>query len=203
MKRLKKLLNIDLRNLTNWLIGNNISLNVSKTELIIFKPKCTPVDFKMKIKLNGKWVNPTNSVRFLGVKTDIKLNWKSHVHSINTKLKRANAMLYKVGDFVNTNILKSMYYGLCDSQSNYACISRGQIISTINRLYIIQRKALGIINLKKRNVYSSPLFHYSKIIKIEDKVKIENCLFINKYANYKLPSIFTNWFTFSWTSHNY
>ena len=46
-------------------------------------------------------------------------------------------------------------------------------------------------------------FHYSKIIKIVEKVKIENCLFINKYANNKLPSIFTNWFTFSSMSHNY
>ena len=47
------------------------------------------------------------------------------------------------------------------------------------------------------------MFHYSKIIKVADKVKIENCLFINKYTNNKLPSIFTNWFTFSSMSHNY
>ena len=47
------------------------------------------------------------------------------------------------------------------------------------------------------------MFHYFKIIKVTDKVKIENCLFINKYTNYKLPSIFTNWFTFSSMSHNY
>ena len=56
---------------------------------------------------------------------------------------------------------------------------------------------------KECNAHSSPLFHYSKIIKIADKVKIENCLFINKYTNNNLPSIFTNWFTFSSVSHNY
>ena len=32
LKRLNKLLNIDLKNLTNWLNANKISLNVSKTE---------------------------------------------------------------------------------------------------------------------------------------------------------------------------
>ena len=36
LKRLNKVLNIDLKNLTNWLNANKISLNVSKTELIIF-----------------------------------------------------------------------------------------------------------------------------------------------------------------------
>ena len=53
-KRLRKPLNIDRKNLTNWLNANKISLNVSKTELIIFNPKIKPLDFKIKIKLNGK-----------------------------------------------------------------------------------------------------------------------------------------------------
>ena len=110
-------------------------------------------------------------------------------------------MLYKVRDSVNANILKSIYYALFESHINYACIIWGPLY--INRLYILQKKALRIINFKERNARSSPLFHYSKIIKIADKVNIENCLFINKYTNNKLPSIFTNWFTFSSTSHNY
>ena len=39
LKRLKKLLNIGLEYLANWLNANKISLNISKTESIIFKPK--------------------------------------------------------------------------------------------------------------------------------------------------------------------
>ena len=70
-------------------------------------------------------------------------------------------------------------------------------------LSTFSKKALRIINFKERNDHSSPLFHYSKIIKVADKVKIGNCLFINKYTNNKLPSIFTNWFTFSSMSNNY
>ena len=157
----------------------------------------------MKIKLNGKRLYPTDSVRYLGVKIDSKLNWNSHVNAIATKLNQANAMLYKVRDFVNANILKSIYYALFESHINYACIIWGQNISTINRLYILQKKALRIVNFKERNAHSSPLFQYSKIIEIADKVKIENCLFISKYINNKLPSIFTNLFTFSSISHNY
>ena len=112
-------------------------------------------------------------------------------------------MLYKVRDFVNVNILKLIYYALSESHINYACIIWGQNFSAINRLYICQKKALRIINFKECNAPSSPLFHYSKIIKIADKVKIENCFFINKHTNNKLPSIFTNWFAFSSMSHNY
>ena len=86
LKRLNKLLNIDLKNLTNWINANKISLNVSKTELIIFKVKRKPLAFNMKIKLNVKRLYPTDSVRYLEVKIDSKLNWKSHVNNIATKL---------------------------------------------------------------------------------------------------------------------
>ena len=39
IKKLNKTVNSDLRNLTNWLNADKISLNVSMTELIPFKPK--------------------------------------------------------------------------------------------------------------------------------------------------------------------
>ena len=42
-----------------------------------------------------------------------------------------------------------------------------------------------------------------KIVNFHDKIKIENCLFISKYVNNKLPPIFSSWFIFSSTCHNY
>ena len=39
IKKLSKLVNADLRRLANWLNANKISLNVKKTEMVIFKPK--------------------------------------------------------------------------------------------------------------------------------------------------------------------
>ena len=66
----------------------------------------------MKIKLDRKRLYPTDSVRYLGLKIDSKLNWNSHVNATATKLNQTNAMLYKVRGFVNVNILKSIYYAL-------------------------------------------------------------------------------------------
>ena len=69
------------------------SLIVSKTDLIVFKPKRKPLDFNMNIKLHGKILYPTDSLKYLGVKNDIKLNWTRHVNATATKLNPANAML--------------------------------------------------------------------------------------------------------------
>ena len=72
----------------------------------------------MKIKLNGKRLYPTDSVKHLELKIDSKLNRKSHVNVIATKVNQANSMLYKVKDFVNANILRSIYYALFESYIN-------------------------------------------------------------------------------------
>ena len=69
----------------------------------------------MKIDLNSKRLYPSDSVKYLGVQIDNKLNGKSHDNAISTELNRVNSMLYKVRDFVNANILKSIYYALFES----------------------------------------------------------------------------------------
>ena len=140
-------------------------------------------------KLNGKWLNETKSVKYLGIRIDSKLKWKAHVDDIVLKLTRANAMLSKVIDFVNAEIWKAIYHALFESHIHYACIIWGQNVCTINRLFILQKKALRMIHFIERNAHIAPLFFKSKIVKLPDQIKIENCLFISRYVNNKLPPI--------------
>ena len=197
LKIFNKLLNIDLKNVTNWLNANKISLNVSKIKLIIFKPKRKP--------LNGKRLYPTDLVRYLGVKTDIKLNWEIHFNAIAIKLNRANVMLFKVRDFVNANILINAIHIIHYLNSTLTMLAPfgDKILTQLTVSSFSKKRHLKLSILVINNAHFPPLIHSSKIIKMADKVKIENCLFINKYTNKKLPLIFNNWFTFSSMSHNY
>ena len=47
IKKLNKFLNKDLKNLTNWLNANKITLNFDKTEMILFKPTKKPLDYQL------------------------------------------------------------------------------------------------------------------------------------------------------------
>ena len=58
VNRMNKQVKKDLKNLRNWLNTNKICLNVSKTEVILFKI----TDVSLKLKLNGKdFTLPTQS----------------------------------------------------------------------------------------------------------------------------------------------
>ena len=54
IKKLNKLVNGDLKYLVNWLYENKISLNVNKTEIVIFKYNQKKFEGDLKMKLCDK-----------------------------------------------------------------------------------------------------------------------------------------------------
>ena len=203
IKKLSKLVNADLKHLLNWLNANKISLNVKKTEMIIFKSKQKKLEGDLKIKLCGKRLYPTESVKYLGVKIDANLTWQHHVNDLSTKLNRANALLFKMRKYVSLKILRSIYFAIFDSYLSYCCLVWAQNFSTIQRILILQKKAVRIINFQPRNFHTSPLFKQNSILKFQDKICLENILFVSKSLNNLSPSIFNTWFSFSSHQHNY
>ena len=203
VKNLNKQINRDMKHLNNWLSANKISLNVEKTELVIFKsPRKVLLD-EIKIKLSGKRLYPSNSVKYLGIKIDRFLHWHDQVNSIAVKLNRANALLLKIRNYVNTETLRNIYFAIFDSHLSYSCIVWAQNINTVRRLIVLQKKALRIMNFKDQLFHSSPLFSSNNILKFGDKITLENILFISKSINRQVPSIFNDWFTFSRNLHRY
>ena len=75
IKELNKLVNYDLKNLLHWLNANSISLNVKKTELVIFKSKWKQFNGEIKLKLSHKRLFLTkiltNNITFLNVLVNI------------------------------------------------------------------------------------------------------------------------------------
>ena len=115
IKKLNKQVNADLKHLVNWLNANKISLNVKKTEMVIFKSKQKKLEGDLKIKLRSKRLYPSKSVKYLGVKIDTNLTWQHHVNDLSIKLNRANALLFKIRKYVSPKILRSIYFAIFDS----------------------------------------------------------------------------------------
>ena len=202
IKKLNKLVNADLKHLVHWLNANKISLNVKKTEMVIFKSKQKKFEDDLKIKLCGKRLYLTESVKYLGVKIDTNLNWE-HVNDLSIKLNRANALLFKMRKYVSLKILRSIYFAIFDSYLSYCCLVWAQNSSTIQRIVILQKKAVRIINFQPRNSHTSPLFKQSCILKFQDKMCLENILFVSKSLNNLSLSVFNAWFVFSSDQHSY
>ena len=156
--------------------------------MVIFKSNQKKFEGDLKIKLCGKRLYPTESVKYLGVKIDTTLSWQYHVNDLSIKLNRANALLFKMRKYISLKILKSIYFAIFDSYLSYCCLVWAQNCSTIQQILILQKKAVRIINFQPGNSHISPLFKLNFILKFLDKICLENVLFVNKSLNNLTPS---------------
>ena len=143
LERLSKLVNKDLSNLSNWLRANKLSLNVERTELVIFGPRKLKMDHNFKFKLEGKRLVPTHSVKYLRVFIDEHLLCYKQIAQIKMRLNRAIGMLSKLRTNVNFNILKNTHHSLSASHLQYSTQLWGQKDNeTIRTFQKLQNRAL-------------------------------------------------------------
>jgi len=200
--KIQKQINIDLKSLCTWLRANKISLNASKTELIIFRDPRKKLIHELNIKVNGKKLVPCKFVKYLGIFIDCHLNWNAHQTEISTKLSRANGMLSKIRHFVNSDTLKMIYYGIFSSIFTYGSQIWGQNNNVVKSLQTIQNKALRIISFKPPRTSATPLFKKIEILKLADNVSLQNFLFAHGSLNNQLPLTLSGQLCLVDTDHN-
>ena len=159
IKKLKKQVNADLKHLVNWLNANKISLNVKKTEMVIFKSKQKKLEGDLKMKLCGKRLYPTVSVKYLDVKIDTNFTWH-HINDLSIKLNRANALLFKIRKYVSHKILGTTYFSIFDSHLSYCCLAWAQNFSSIKQILILQKRLLKLLIFNQ--VIPIPVHYSSK-----------------------------------------
>ena len=87
-----------------------ISLNVAKTEVIIFKAKNKQLDTDFKLKLCKKRLYTITHIRYLSILIDDKLNWNTHTNNIVSNLMRGNSILSKLRYYVVKEILRTILF---------------------------------------------------------------------------------------------
>ena len=59
-----RLVDLDMKHLSTWLNVNKFSLDLQKTELVIFKKKRKTLEHEIKIQFNRKGLYPTPGIKY-------------------------------------------------------------------------------------------------------------------------------------------
>ena len=188
LKTIQNKVNQDLKSLCTWLRANKISLNASKTELIIFRDPRKKLSSDLKLKIDGKKLIPCSSVKYLGIYLDCHLNWHVHRAELSVKLSRATGMLSKIRYYVSKETLHMVYYGIFSSLLTYGSQVWGQQNAVTKKLQILQNKVLRIMYFQPPRTSATPLFKMSNILKINDNISLQNFLLTYRSLKGQLPS---------------
>ena len=148
-------MNQDLKNLLQWLKANKLSLNVEKTELIIFHPKPAKLDYIVKFKLSGKRLNPISTVKYFRILLDKHLLWTNQLGKLKAKPNDWDSLRYNT----SLPILKIVYHSLFGSQLEYGAQlwGQGKYVNR-NNMQKLQNRALRKITFKKLHDPVNPLY---------------------------------------------
>ena len=78
MEKLETVINKELRKLGRWLIVNRLSLNIDKTNFLIFHPYNKPLKQRITLKIHKKAISESDYIKYLGIMADSTLTWNIH-----------------------------------------------------------------------------------------------------------------------------
>ena len=119
LKDLNKKVNYDLKNIVKWLRGKKISLNASKTELVLFRTKGKMITKNMNFRISGQKIKIFSKTKYLIIILDENLTFKYHLENLKFKLNRANCLLAKIRYYIKPTLLSTIYYTIFNSHLRY------------------------------------------------------------------------------------
>lgn len=125
--------NIVLKELYNYMVANQLHINMSKCTYMHFRPRynneerqtCArthPYKTELTLNLCGNKLKKVDKVKFLGVIIDDKLNWEAHIDHLEAKLNSSVVIIKRIKKYIPESEYLNIYNALFMSHLTY-CIS--------------------------------------------------------------------------------
>ena len=166
---------LELNAIDDWLKSNRLSLNIDKTQFMIYTHNNFNVDDCI-IKIRDRQIHYVKTTKFLGLHIDDRLNYNGHLIDLSKKLSRIKGLLLKLSSYVPAHIVRQIYFALFYSRMVYGIsVWGGSNITYVNRIININRAALTTFRNRLPDSIPNPLPF--------DKIYQYNCL--NSFHKYK------------------
>ena len=136
------------------MIANKLTLNLSKSNLILLQPKSRGHRTNLSL-ISSPFVSNLPSVsmsKYLGLIFHNSLSFEPHINNLACKLSKAEGILSKVKVYLNTSTLCSLYYVLFHCHIQYGIITWSSTYKTyLKKLATLQNKAVKIVGNGTRN----------------------------------------------------
>ena len=164
----------EVQKVVTWFSANNLVINLSKTNCMLFSNKSG--NPRLSIIIDNLILEEKDVVTFLGVDIDNKLTWKSHIQHICNKISKSIAILRTLKYSFPKHILIMIYMSLIYSYISYCNVVWGSAYEChLKPLIVLQKKAVRLITNANFRDESAPIFKDLKLLPIS-KIYHLNCL---------------------------
>ena len=181
LQELTAIVNNELGNIMQWLNANKLSLNIDKTNLMLFRPKGKN-EICPSIHICGADIIEVDSAKFLGIVVDNRLNWVEHVKCISRKIAKGIGIILKARKSFESETLLSLYNALILPYISYGIQVWGTAAALhLHRLHGFQKKIIRIVCGVHPRAHTDPLFKLLGILKFDKTRDYSVGLFMYKF----------------------
>lgn len=153
-----------------WTKKSKLTVNISKSKTMTVEPTRQVRESKMDISMGGKMLDEVSIYRYLGVKIDSSLTFKTHVNGI---IKNVSHKIYQLGKIrkyltvkASEMVYKSTILPLFDvGDTFYDSASK----ALLNKLQNLQNRALRLIFKLDRRANTDKVQAEVHLIKLEER----------------------------------
>ena len=175
LHKLIKQLNVELDSLCTWFKSNKLSLNTQKTFYMIFhRARLKSIDgMNNDVIMDNNALIKVNSIKYLGVIVDNKLNWIDHITYVKNKISKGLGIMYKARRYLHKSSLRNLYHAYIYPYLTYCievwgCASKCQL----NALLLLQKKIIRIMTFSPYLAHTDPIYKDLAILPF-DKIFID------------------------------
>lgn len=148
-----------------WFSNNRLTLNVNKTNYVVFSSSAKRINKIITLKIGGEEITKVQTCKYLGVTLDASLHYKEHIKIVCSKLSRACFTLYQARYHFPLSTLKAIYFGTFHCHLTYCVETWGNTYhSYLEPVVILQKCALRIMTFSTCTAHSAPLFKQLEIM---------------------------------------
>jgi len=192
---LQQIVNNELILVNKWFLANRLTLNIDKTNIILFRSHRKPSPREFALEMAGTPLLRVESARFLGVTVDSHLSWREHINFIAKKLAKNIGILYRVSHLLPEAARLNLYNSLILPYLTYCnMIWASNYDSRISKLIILQKKAIRVIAGVPKGSHTHHIFKKLNLLNLKQVRAVQIGEFVYKSQNNILPSLFHSYF---------
>ena len=202
LSNLINIVNRELKSVKKWLDANKSSLNIDKTNYIIFHSSSATVPSDAVVKIGKKYIKRVKFVKFLGLLLDEHLSWKYHLSELSKKFARTCGIFFRIRNLLLLDVSLCVYNALFLSFLQYGLVVwGGTYASYIEPIFKLQKKAARAISFQPRLSPSLPIFKDLKLLKLSEIFELRPLIFVFESVNKTSPTCFHNFSLFNSSVH--
>ena len=198
IKNLFEKMNIELQKVSEWLRANKLSINIGKTNFLLFHKSRDKDNLPLKLpilEINNVPIKRISATKFLGVQIDENINWTQHITLTENKMAKQLGILYKARPYLNQKSMISLYYSFFHTYLNYGNIAWASTSKTkLKKLYSQQKQAVKTVFNEDILASSKILFSELNALNIYKINIFQNLVFMFKTRMGINPDVFNNKF---------